>query len=225
MALSTILTTLFVGGAYAITPVPIKTGCSTFPTYDASTGMTDLFQVTVSGCVNTTAPSNSRQACSIEGFGDSSVVRQVFDEQGGIKQGYITIVHKNDLAKIPLRCNDATPNLLEGRVETGVSDFSWQQLNITNIPYSASLMWGLPEDESISVEFYNHYNDGKKEDGIFLGANNVTQWGIKYYGPDAGSHGLPYWFFRLLGEGSEDPVTGEEVAEGEYRTFIRVDGS
>ena len=88
-------------------------------------------------------------------------------------------------------------------------------------------MWGLPAEYSIPVEPYYHEDaDGVRQDGIFLGSHGVTSWGVTYYEAGAGTiDGLPYWFIRLLGPDSEDPVTGEPLGEGEYETFIRVDGS
>lgn len=88
-------------------------------------------------------------------------------------------------------------------------------------------MWGLPEEYSDVAEPYYHVDtDGVRQEGIFIGARNVTSWGVKYYGPSVGTiDGLPYWSIRLLGPGSEDPQTGEPLLEGESETFIRVDGS
>lgn len=88
-------------------------------------------------------------------------------------------------------------------------------------------MWGLPEEYSHVVEPYYHEDaDGVRQEGLFIGAHNVTSWGIKYEEPSVGTiDGLPYWSLRLLGPDSEDPVTGEPLLEGESVTFIRVDGS
>lgn len=81
-------------------------------------------------------------------------------------------------------------------------------------------MWGLDEQASVPVDFYHHYVNGTQQDGLFIGANNVTTWAIKEYS-DSGSK-LPYWLFRLLGPDSEDPITGAALEEGELVTYIKV---
>lgn len=87
-------------------------------------------------------------------------------------------------------------------------------------------MWGLPEAATIPIEpYYHYYANGTQQPGLFLGSHNVTTWGIKYYEADSGSYGDPYWLIRLLGPGSEDPITGQPLDDGEYETFIRVEGS
>lgn len=135
----------------------------------------------------------------------------------------IAIVSENDLAKSPLRCNDATDSF-ESYVPSGVSGAEWKSVNITDMPYSAQLMWGLGQ-YSLPIQAYHHYLDGVKQDGIFLGAHNVTSWAVQLQDGSAGSGGKPYWLVRLLGPGSADPVTGAELEDGEYKTFIRIDGS
>ena len=52
-------------------------------------------------------------------------------------------------------------------------------INITSNPANAQLQWGLAEDESEVIGAYYHYIDGTKQDGIFLGAHNVTSWGVQ----------------------------------------------
>ena len=127
----------------------------------------------------------------------------------------MTIVDHLDEAKSPLRCNDAVG--VEVWSPTGVSGYDWNQVNISSIPYSAPLMWGLPADGSIPLEPYHHVVDGETQDGLFVGSHGVTTWGIK-----RAEGRYPYWFFRLLGPGSEDPVTGERLGEDEHETFIKV---
>lgn len=128
-----------------------------------------------------------------------------------------------DRAKNPLRCNDATDSF-EANVPSGVSGYEWKSVNISDYPYSAVLMWGLGE-YSLPIQTYHHYQDGVKQDGIFLGSHNVTTWGIQQQSGSAGSSGNPYWLLRLLGPNSENPSNGEPLSDGEYRTFIRIDRS
>lgn len=96
-------------------------------------------------------------------------------------------------------------------------------INITSNPANAQLQWGLAEDESEVIDAYYHYIDGAKQDGIFLGAHNVTSWGVQQQTNIPGTSGGPMWQLRLLGPDSEDQQTGEALHEGEYKTFIRID--
>ncbi|EAW14395.1 uncharacterized protein ACLA_074320 [Aspergillus clavatus NRRL 1] len=200
--------------------VPVPGGCSGLPLYDASTGIAGPWVIQTNQCTNTTAPG---QPCTIEGYGDSVVMRYQ-SGVSGIYQGYVTIVPRNDLAKTPLRCNDATSSI-EGRVPWGVSGVAWKTVNVSDMAWSAPLMWGLDAAFSRAVEPYHHYVNGVRQDGVFLGAGNVTRWGVKYYETSAGSWGWPYWMLRLLGPGSEDRATGEALKQGESTTFIRIYGS
>ena len=134
-------------------------------------------------------------------------------------------MYDNQLAKTQIRCNDNIAGIgsgLEAYVPSGVSGFAWHQINITSIPYSAELMWGLPGAATIPIEPYYHSIDGVQQPGLFLGSHGVTAWGIKYYEADSGSYGDPYWLIRLLGPDSQNPVTGQPLDDGEYETFIQV---
>ncbi|KAA8642944.1 hypothetical protein EYZ11_001077 [Aspergillus tanneri] len=206
--------------AKSVSIVPLEGGCAALPGYDASRGIAGPWTIEVNGCVNSTA---SNEPCSIEGYGSSAVYR-ILAGDNGVHQGYITIAHRNDIAKNPLRCNDAS-NSIEAWVPYGVSGYDWRSVRVANIPYSAPLMYGLEDKYSNPVLAYRLTVDGKPQDGIFLGAHNVTEWGIKYEQAEVGSFGNPYWFFRLLGPNSQDPQTGKELEEGESRTFIKINGS
>lgn len=121
------------------------------------------------------------------------------------------------MAKTTFQCQDGVG------FQARVPDSDYTPVNITDMPYSAELMWGLGS-YSEPVHAYYHYLDGNKQDGIFLGAHNVTTWGISLQDGNAGSGDKPWWMIRLLGPGSKDPQTGVALEDGEYRTFIRIDG-
>lgn len=103
-------------------------------------------------------------------------------------------------------------------------DTLWLPVNVTDMPYSAELMWGLGQ-YSVPIQAYNHYVDGVKQDGLFLGAHNVTDWAIQSVPGDGSSGGKDWWMPRLLGPNSADPQSGKPMADDEYKTFIRIDGS
>jgi len=209
---STLLTTVL--AVPNVTVVPATGGCSAYPAYDESTGIAGPWTIQVNQCDNST----------IEGYGDNC---QLFRRSGedGITMGSISIASVNDQAKIPLQCNDnPAPGTLEARVPTGVSGYAWNQVNITEYPYDAELMWGLGQ-YGTPIEAYYHYVDGVQQPGLFLGQGNVTTWGIKWYPVDGSNtwDGEPYWLFRLLGPDSE--IDGAQLQADEYTTFIIISGS
>lgn len=87
-------------------------------------------------------------------------------------------------------------------------------------------MWGLGPDSTPLSAFY-HFIDGVQQDGLFLGQDNVTTWGVKLYPPSGANSldGESYWLLRLLGPDSALPWNGSALYPGEYRSFLRVSGS
>lgn len=125
----------------------------------------------------------------------------------------------NQIAKNPLRCNAAT-EILEGYFPIGVSGYAWQQVNITDLPYDAELGWGFGQ-YGTSVEAYEHWADGVKQAGVFLGQDGYTTWGVKWYAD--GDDDEAYWGLRLLGKDSGIPwANGTALLDGEYRTFVKI---
>lgn len=82
---------------------------------------------------------------------------------------------------------------------TGVSGYAWNQLNITEYPYDAEIMWGLGQ-YSTPLEPFHHFINGTQQAGLFLGQGNVTTWGVKLYPADGANSedGEPYWQLRLV---------------------------
>ncbi|KAJ5591486.1 uncharacterized protein N7459_001855 [Penicillium hispanicum] len=212
------LSLLAAAQAASVSPVAVKGGCASLPQYNAQDGIAGPWVVTVDQCVNTTAADH---ACSMEGFGSTSVYL-IQSGETSPHRGYIGIVSENDLAKSPIRCNDAS-KAFESYVQYEY-DVKWLGVNVTDMPYSAELMYGLGQ-YSLPIQAYNHYKDGVKQDGLFLGAHNVTTWGIQPVEGDQASGGKPWWMIRLLGPNSAVPNTGKPLYDGEFRTFIRIDGS
>ncbi|PWY89066.1 hypothetical protein BO70DRAFT_160640 [Aspergillus heteromorphus CBS 117.55] len=212
------LTTLsMLGAAYAasVQPVLATGGCASINSYSPQTGSAENFFLAATGCVNVTAPD---QACPIEGFAQTSVVLQAAGVTG-ISEGYIAI-GSSPKAKDPMFCNDAASSLLQGLVQMGENAYTPEPLSIASTPEAALLMWGAPADAIIPVEFYHHYVDGVQQDGLFIGANNVTTWAISEHAdPDAT---LSYWSPRLLVPGSQNPVTGAPLEADELVTYIKV---
>ena len=121
------------------------------------------------------------------------------------------IGYVGDQAITPLLCNDASPSVIDACV-SGDNGCEFQTANISSS--TGMFDWGLSPQESIKVDFYHHVVDGKQQDGLFVGAENVTSWAIKRYPAD--SHfKVPYWLLRWLGE-------DKELKDGEFKTFLKV---
>jgi hypothetical protein len=77
--------------------------------------------------------------------------------------------------------------------------------------------------EGLPVKTFEHWRNGEKQDGVYLGGyDNSTTWGFTYYPADQGSSGLNYYYMRLLGPDSADPTTGEALGKNETRGFLKV---
>ncbi|KAF2262130.1 hypothetical protein CC78DRAFT_535020 [Lojkania enalia] len=194
-------------------------GCASYPLYDANTGVAGPW----------TLKTWRNEDPNIRGFGNTHVYSVKFDprvdRKPTIRWGYITIPTRNDIAKTPLRCFN---NALEARVATDLTEageptnFQWTPLSISSLPWDAPLLYkytgGLP------VKVFEHYIDGVKQDGVFLGGyDNTTLWGFKYSAEQQGSYGMPYYYMRLLGPDSADPTTGAALKANETRGFIMID--
>jgi hypothetical protein len=122
------------------------------------------------------------------------------------------------------QCNSALgAGALEALTPTGVSGYAYNQVNLSYYPYDAELGWGFGQ-YSNSVQAYSLFNEtGAQIDGVFLGSDNYTTWGVKWYPADSGSlDGNPYWGLRLLGADSDVPGTESPLYPDEYRTFLQV---
>ncbi|KAJ5807068.1 hypothetical protein N7474_010660 [Penicillium riverlandense] len=226
-----------------VTPVLVPNGCASLPNLQQTgpaSGFAGPWNIVVDQCVNKTA---INKACTIEGFAD--VARPItLDGQTEAKRGFvrptttqytsiknqdmltkgfqISIVNRKFDAKSYLICTSGIG--FEAMVYYDNQN-EYLPINITSNPANAHLKWGLPEEKSEKIDAYYHYIDGKKQDGIFLGAHNVTSWGIQLQENVPGTGGGPMWQIRLLGPGSENQKTGKALRESEYKTFIRIDGS
>ena len=130
---------------------------------------------------------------------------------------------RNDIAKTPLQCQDGK---LHARVPTDLTaagaptNVQWTPLVTAIYPYDATLIYKV---EGNDLKVFEHYIDGVKQDGVYLGGyDNSTTWGFKYQSANAGSYNMPYYYIRLLGPNSADPTTGAALKVNETRGFIRV---
>ncbi|KAA8643917.1 hypothetical protein EYZ11_005482 [Aspergillus tanneri] len=190
--------------ASSVTPVVAAGGCGNIHSYYPYTGTTGYFMVTVSGCVDASAPDHT---CAIEGFRDTVV-------PSGNDKGYLAIGFRGDLAIVQIMCSDASPSAIDACVNFGQQGCEFQSIRVQSDASSGHLMWGLSTPESIPVEYYHHVVDGKQQEGLFIGAQNVTSWAIKQHAADEYSE-VPYWLPRLLGP-------EQKLEEGELKTFLQV---
>jgi hypothetical protein len=65
--------------------------------------------------------------------------------------------------------------------------------------------------DGFQPETYEHYLDGVKQDGVFLGLGNVTTWSFRRLAEDI------YWKTRLIGPGSKS-IDGDYI---EFRGFLK----
>lgn len=66
-------------------------------------------------------------------------------------------------------------------------------------------------NDGFQPETYEHYLDGVKQDGVYLGLGNVTTWSFRIHPEDV------YWKTRLVGPGSK-PVDEDYI---EFRGFLK----
>ena len=99
-------------------------------------------------------------------------------------------------------------------------------LGVYDVEGSEFMAWGAPGPIDIPKPYFHFDEAGTKQEGVFLGHNNITSWGVKYREarPDS-MEKQPFWSVRLLGPGNEDPSSGQELGEGESATFLRVSGT
>ncbi|KAI2464023.1 hypothetical protein F4781DRAFT_414490 [Annulohypoxylon bovei var. microspora] len=191
--------------------------CSSYPGYDASTDTAGPWTIQLVDSDNV----------AIEGFSDTSVYSVSFnpstDTKPSLRWGSITFPTRNDIAKNPLKCDAGE---LQGWVPTDLTaagaptSYQWIPLVISSYPYDAALMWKIDGE---TPQIFEHYVGDVKQDGVFLGSYNTsTSWGLKYEAANVGSSGQDYYYARLLGPNSADPVTGEALSANETTAFIKI---
>ncbi|KAI1394463.1 uncharacterized protein F4822DRAFT_48345 [Hypoxylon trugodes] len=190
--------------------------CSSYPGYDAASNTAGPWTVQLVDSDN----------AAIEGFSDTSAYSVSFnpstDRKPSLRWGSITFPTRNDIAKNPLKCEEG---ILKGYLPTDLTDagaptsYQWVPLVLSPYPYDAALMWKIDGE---APQIFEHYIDGEKQDGVFLGSyNGTTSWGLKYNSANVGST-RDYFYARLLGPNSADPVTKQPLAANETTAFIKI---
>ncbi|KAF2010484.1 hypothetical protein BU24DRAFT_454847 [Aaosphaeria arxii CBS 175.79] len=194
-------------------------GCASYPGYNEDTGIAGPWVLQTVDTEN----------AAINGFSDISVYSIAYnpatDRKPTIRWGFINFPNDNKYAKTPLQCQDG---VLHARPATDLTaagaptNYQWTPLVIAPYPYAANLMYKIEGEE---VKIFEHYIDGVKQPGAFIGGyDNSTTWGFQYQPANQGSSGLDYFSIRLLGPNSADPTTGEALRANETRGFIKILG-
>lgn len=96
----------------------------------------------------------------------------------------------------------------------------WIPLTLAPYPYDAGLIRKITDGTPLRV--FEHYIDGVKQDGVYLGGyDNSTAWGFMYYPADVSAYELDCYYVRLLEHSSADPTTGAALKVNETKGFIK----
>ncbi|OCL08267.1 hypothetical protein AOQ84DRAFT_354564 [Glonium stellatum] len=186
-----------------VTVTPIGRGCSAYPNWYPSpeSDTTGGFRFRADQADNS----------SINGL-YSSV--RYFPGSNGLRSGNIVIT-PNTMGATPGFC--CVNGVIEDLYLTTAPA-------VTTIYFSASLYDAQLTylEDGGKVETYAHEIGGVRQDGVFIGAGNVTTWGFKYQPASASEP--DYIEMRLLGPNSSDPTTGKPLRDGEFKGFLKVEG-
>ncbi|KAI8634294.1 hypothetical protein F5Y19DRAFT_487752 [Xylariaceae sp. FL1651] len=190
-----------------VTVVSLPSSCASFPKYDDTTG--------VAGPLEVVADSTGK------GIDGTSFVPKYATAVNGGAWGFITIPLDNAIndTATPMRCGNGS---LQAQLNTGFAGVQWQTLVAAGTPAESVFGFGLPNlpDPNYELEPYAHVVDGVTQPGVFIGAVNVTTWGFNYQNSTETGE---YYFLRLLGPNSHNLATGEQLNEGEFMGFIKVE--
>ena len=115
-----------------------------------------------------------------------------------------------------MRC---TENKLQIRADTALTpagaptNYGWTDVVLSPYPYNALPMYLLNSDVKLGA--FEHYVDGVKQDGVFLGGYNTTTWGMKWMEESQGSYFHPYFQIQLKPE-------GQALEANETITFMKI---
>ncbi|KAL7624571.1 hypothetical protein AAE478_006138 [Parahypoxylon ruwenzoriense] len=202
-----------------VTVVPLGGDCAAYPGYDPATG--------VSGPLRVAADSTGTVFDGVQFVPKSSTA------VGGGSWGFMVIPFSpNATAATPMRCGNGT---LQAHMDMGFLGVRWQPLVAAGTPAESVFGFGFPDlpDPNYHLETWyvplfpfplyprnhSHIIDGAPQPGVYLGAVNVTSWGLNYQNYTESGE---YYFLRLLGPGSNNLATGKPLNDGEFTGFIKI---
>lgn len=120
-------------------------------------------------------------------------------------------------AKQPLRCSDGLLRVLTATALDAAgkpTNVGWTPLSVGPFDFDAGLRYLAEEDDAPTL--YQHYINGAKQDGYYLGGFNTSTWGVQWQ-KSAGtvSYNQPYYSLRLLPE-------GQTLKPNETKSFLKI---
>ncbi|KAK2760923.1 hypothetical protein FQN54_002165 [Arachnomyces sp. PD_36] len=180
------------------------------------------FNIQIDQCTD----ASTGEACAFEGFQNNvQTVTTDWDGYSDLGQGLISIVPEKGAPINTMRCTVGSRS--EVMIEVDCPN-EINSVGIYEVEGSELIGWGGPGPITIPKPYLHYNKDGEELEGVFLGFDNVTTWGVRYHEARKDSvtpDPQPYYSVRLLAPGSEDPTTGELLGEGESATFLRVSGT
>ncbi|KAF1949011.1 hypothetical protein CC80DRAFT_281604 [Byssothecium circinans] len=205
----------------SVQPLPNK--CSSFPSYNNSTGIAGPWKVVADST-----------GSAFDGF---NVSAETFTNNGVDRFGFITLPKSPNRGNVsgqsvPLRCTTITTNntgpsspiLLEPQLQAFVRS-QWVDISIASLEnWQSSFSFGMP-DPGIQVQPYAHFVNGTRVPGIFLGTKGSTSWKYKFnWGGNAGEYYILRWLAK--GSGGEDLRTRQDfpvIDDRDYVGFLKLD--
>jgi hypothetical protein len=126
-------------------------------------------------------------------------------------------VSDNMFAKQPLRCSDGRLRILTDTALDAAgkpTNTAWTPLSVGPYDFDAGLRYLAEEDDAPTL--FQHYINGAKQDGFYLGGFNTSTWGVQWQrsaGPV--SYNQPYYSLRLLPE-------GQALKPNETKSFLKI---
>lgn len=127
----------------------------------------------------------------------------------------MTANYRTGIARNALQCIDDKLNIYtESSLNAAGApqNYKWLPLALSSYPYDALVLYYV---DGVQPGLYEHYVNGTKQSGSFLGGFNTTTWGVKWYAAGQGTRGFPYFNLRLLPD-------GQALLANETRTFVRI---
>ena len=120
-------------------------------------------------------------------------------------------------AKQPLQCSEGR---LQVRTATALdaagepTNYDWTPLSVGPYNFDAGLRYLAEEGDAPTL--YQHYINGTKQDGYYVGGFNTSTWGVQWR-ESAGtvSYNQPYYSLRLLPE-------GQALRYNETKSFLKI---
>ncbi|KAH7385519.1 hypothetical protein DE146DRAFT_667318 [Phaeosphaeria sp. MPI-PUGE-AT-0046c] len=193
----------------ALPAVEIKAlpaGCASYPNYNADTKIAGPWSITVAAAENP----------DLVNYGTSTSYSLAIENQRPVMRwGYVNLGFAFGIARSWYQCQS---DKLHVQADTKVNGAGGPQepkltpVALSPYPYDASLLYLIDGEQPT---LYEHFIDGQKQDGYFLGGYETTTWGVQWQEADSTSYFLPYFYMRLLPE-------GQELKTNETRVHIKI---